>query len=169
MSGQTFVKPEDSTHVLGFKKTAKPEISTLYADKINIASLEELVCSHCQSNYRVEIHHIKFIKDLNPKVFHFDKIIIQANRNQVPLCRSCHMKLHEQDNVKNGEPYELKGSRTVRERGKNIFLGYLVLVHLYTLFGSLPMLLSFLNMYTMTNTTNIAVLSLMSPDYHPLI
>lgn len=31
------------------------------------------------------------------------------------------------------------------------------------------MLLSFLNMYTITNTTNIAVLSLMSPDYHPLI
>jgi len=30
------------------------------------------------------------------------------------------MKQHEQDNVKNGEPYELKGSRTVRERGKNI-------------------------------------------------
>jgi hypothetical protein len=72
VSGQTFVRPEDSTHVLGFKKTAKPEISTLYADKINIASLEELVCSHCQSNYRVEIHHIKFIKDFYPKVFHFD-------------------------------------------------------------------------------------------------
>lgn len=43
------------------------------------------------------------------------------------------------------------------------------LLFLYTLFGSLPMLLSFLNMYTITNTTNIAVLSLISPDYHPLI
>jgi NADH-ubiquinone oxidoreductase chain 4 len=43
------------------------------------------------------------------------------------------------------------------------------LLFLYTLFGSLPMLLSFLNIYTITNTTNIAVLSLMSPDYHPLI
>ena len=30
------------------------------------------------------------------------------------------MKPHKQDSVKNGEPYELKGSRTVRERGKNI-------------------------------------------------
>ena len=121
MSGQTFVKPEDSTHVLGFKKTAKPEVSTLYADKIYIASLENLVCSHCQSNYRVEIRHIRFIKGLNPKVSHLDKIIIKANRKQIPLCRSCNMKQHEQDNVKNGEPYELKGSRTVRERGKSIF------------------------------------------------
>lgn len=43
------------------------------------------------------------------------------------------------------------------------------LLFLYTLFGSLPILLSFLNMYGMTNTTNIAALSLMSPDYHPLI
>lgn len=43
------------------------------------------------------------------------------------------------------------------------------ILFLYTLFGSLPMLLSFLNMYTMTNTTNIVVLSIMSPDYHPLI
>ena len=109
------------------------------------------------------------VNKVKPKDKYKDKIIIQANRNPIPLSGSCHMKLHEQDNVKNGEPYELKGSRTVRERGKNIFLGYLVLVHLYTLFGSLPMLLSFLNMYTMTNTTNIAVLSLMSPDYHPLI
>lgn len=43
------------------------------------------------------------------------------------------------------------------------------LLFMYTLFGSLPMLLSFLNMYTMTNTTNMAVLSIMSPDYHYLI
>ena len=76
----------------------------------------------------------------------------------------------KQDNVKNGEPYELKGSRTVWGRGKKIIKkGYLVLIHLYTLFGSLPMLISFLNMYTMTNTTNMSVLSLMNPDYHPMI
>ncbi|KAH9809021.1 hypothetical protein DFH28DRAFT_824815, partial [Melampsora americana] len=34
------------------------------------------------------------------------------------------------------------------------------LLFLYTLLGSLPMLLSFLNIYTITNLTNIAVLSL---------
>ncbi|KAG0139108.1 hypothetical protein CROQUDRAFT_726667 [Cronartium quercuum f. sp. fusiforme G11] len=43
-----------------------------------------------------------------------------------------------------------------------IYGGRRRIIHLYTLFGSLPMLLSFLNMYTITNTTNIAVLSLMS-------
>ena len=50
MSGKTFVKPEGSTHVLGFKRTAKPEISAIYADKIGIVSLEKRVCSHGQSN-----------------------------------------------------------------------------------------------------------------------
>ena len=63
------------------------------------------------------------VNKVKPKDKYKDKIIIQANRNPIPLSGSCHMKLHEQDNVKNGEPYELKGSRTVRERGKNIFLG----------------------------------------------
>ncbi|CAH7685366.1 various chains-domain-containing protein [Phakopsora pachyrhizi] len=39
------------------------------------------------------------------------------------------------------------------------------LLFLYTLFGSLPMLLSFLSIYTITKTTNIVVLSIMSKDY----
>nr|YP_003795691.1 NADH dehydrogenase subunit 4 [Phakopsora meibomiae]ACT36173.1 NADH dehydrogenase subunit 4 [Phakopsora meibomiae] len=43
------------------------------------------------------------------------------------------------------------------------------ILFLYTLFGSLPMLLSFLSMYTITKTTNIVVLSIMSYDYHNLI
>jgi len=36
----------------------------------------------------------------------------------------------KQDNVKNGEPYELKGSRTVRERGKNIHIHIHIHIHI---------------------------------------
>ncbi|KAI8453413.1 various chains-domain-containing protein [Phakopsora pachyrhizi] len=43
------------------------------------------------------------------------------------------------------------------------------LLFLYTLFGSLPMLLSFLSIYTITKTTNIVVLSIMSKDYPNMI
>ncbi|EGG02408.1 uncharacterized protein MELLADRAFT_38627 [Melampsora larici-populina 98AG31] len=46
----------------------------------------------------------------------------------------------------------------IYRRQRRISAAYLLF--LYTLFGSLPMLLSFLNIYTIMNTTNIAVLSL---------
>ena len=34
------------------------------------------------------------MKDLSPKTKTLDKLMAQANRKQVPLCRYCHMKYH---------------------------------------------------------------------------
>ena len=59
-----------------------------------MARIENMICSMCQSDYRVEMHHIKAMKSLNPKVSAMDKLMIKANRKQIPLCRECHMKYH---------------------------------------------------------------------------
>lgn len=64
------------------------------AKGISKASLEGLICSICESDYRVEMHHIRMMRDLNPKANEIDKIMARKNRKQIPLCRECHMKHH---------------------------------------------------------------------------
>jgi len=64
------------------------------AKGISIASLEGLACEICNSEYRVEMHHVRMMKDLNPKANQVDKIMAKKNRKQIPLCRECHMEHH---------------------------------------------------------------------------
>lgn len=66
----------------------------LQAKGISKASLEGLSCAICESDYRVEMHHVRMMKDLNPKANKVDKIIALKNRKQIPLCRECHMEYH---------------------------------------------------------------------------
>jgi hypothetical protein len=56
------------------------------------ASLENLACSLCGSEYRIEMHHIRKMKDLNPKARYIDKIMARKNRKQISLCRKCHIE-----------------------------------------------------------------------------
>lgn len=64
---------------------------------ISKASLEGLSCSVCDSDYRVEMHHVRMMKDLNPKANAIDKIMAKKNRKQIPLCRACHMEHHNRN------------------------------------------------------------------------
>lgn len=75
-----------------------------FAGGISKASLEGLKCSVCDSDYRVEMHHVRMMKDLNPKANDIDKIMAKKNRKQIPLCRECHMKHHN----------NLKGNNTIK-------------------------------------------------------
>lgn len=45
-------------------------------------------------NYRVEMDHVRRMKDINPKLSYSDKLQIKFSRKQMPLCRPCQMKLH---------------------------------------------------------------------------
>lgn len=65
---------------------------------ISKASLENLVCAKCDSNYRVEMHHVRMLKDLNPKASAIDRIMAKKRRKQIPLCRECHMEHHRKSN-----------------------------------------------------------------------
>jgi hypothetical protein len=66
----------------------------IFAKGLSKASLENLACSVCDSNYRVEMHHIRMMKDLNTKARYIDKIMARKNRKQIPLCRNCHIEYH---------------------------------------------------------------------------
>lgn len=72
------------------------DVSLRYKAKgISLASLEGLKCSLCESDYRVEMHHVRMMKDINPKASAVDKIMARKNRQQIPLCRKCHMEHHK--------------------------------------------------------------------------
>lgn len=71
------------------------------------------------------MHHIRQLKDLNPKLSKIDALMAANRRKQIPVCRTCHLDIHSSksrtkkklSNAIIGEPYDMKVSRTVRERG----------------------------------------------------
>jgi hypothetical protein len=88
----SFIKPSYKIS-LKFKKKASPMVKALFGT-VSLASLDNLKCSICNSDYRVEMHHIRHMKDLNPKISYLDKLMVKRRRKQIPLCRSCHMGYH---------------------------------------------------------------------------
>lgn len=82
-------------------KTGDP-LLRFNAEGISKASLENLSCAVCESDYRVEMHHVRMMKDLNPNANQIDKIMAKKNRKQIPLCRDWHMEHHKsiKNNVK---------------------------------------------------------------------
>jgi hypothetical protein len=76
-----------------FLVKASPVIGSLYQEKTNV-TLNNLNCSVCNSEYRVELHHVRAMKDLNPNISYMDRQMVRINRKIIPLCRACHMMKH---------------------------------------------------------------------------
>lgn len=74
-----------------------PDIASFYGSK-SLASLDNLSCVVCGSNYRVEMHHVRKLSDLNPKLDLVDKLMASRRRKQISLCRKCHMEKHHGPN-----------------------------------------------------------------------
>lgn len=51
-------------------------------------------CANCDGTDRIEMHHVKHIKTISPKLSKFDQALARINRKQVPLCRRCHLQVH---------------------------------------------------------------------------
>lgn len=62
--------------------------------KISTLSALNQPCANCGAKSNVEMHHVKHIKTINPKLSSFDKMMARINRKQVPLCRKCHRLVH---------------------------------------------------------------------------
>lgn len=90
----SFFKPSYKI-TLNFLTNNTPIIKALYGSK-SIASLDNLSCNTCGSEYRVEMHHVRALKDLNPKLSLIDKLMATRRRKQIALCRECHMKRHRE-------------------------------------------------------------------------
>nr|YP_009574382.1 hypothetical protein [Arthrobotrys musiformis]QBM31499.1 hypothetical protein [Arthrobotrys musiformis]QBM31649.1 hypothetical protein [Arthrobotrys musiformis] len=90
--GYEFYKPSYKT-TLKFLTSASPVIGRMFQEKTN-RPFSELTCSVCESNYRVEFHHVRAMKNLNTKISYIDKLMVKANRKRIPLCRTCHLERH---------------------------------------------------------------------------
>lgn len=84
-----------------FKVNSKEMIPTLYAETLSKASLSNLKCAVCDSDYRVEMHHVRMMKDLNPKLKKIDALMAKRNRKPIPLCRTCHLAYHHKGDENN--------------------------------------------------------------------
>ena len=89
-----FVKPSYKINVWDFKINVSSNLNTLYATRISKASLQNLSCVKCGADENVEMHHVRMLNDLNPKLSELDKLMAKSKRKQVPLCRACHLKHH---------------------------------------------------------------------------
>ena len=77
-----------------FSQTEVKTYVPLYNTGGNLVSLKNAVCGACGSNYRVEMHHVRMLKDLNPKLSRVDELMVRRSRKQIPLCRPCHNAKH---------------------------------------------------------------------------
>jgi len=93
----SFFKPSYRTNTWDFKKSPIDKLKALYASYISAATLDALECSKCGSTDRVEMHHVRLLSDLNPKLSEIDKIMAKRRRKQIPLCRKCHLEHHKNE------------------------------------------------------------------------
>lgn len=89
-----FIQPDFNIKPWDFKSTNVDIIQSLYADTVSRASLRDLLCNLCGSNYRVEMHHVRHLKDLNPKISNLDALMAKRRRKQIPVCINCHLGYH---------------------------------------------------------------------------
>lgn len=90
--GKSLYKPNYKIS-LKFLTSASPVIGAMFQAK-STATLDNLQCKICGSDYRVELHHVRAMNDLNPKISYMDKLMVRINRKIIPLCRTCHMMKH---------------------------------------------------------------------------
>lgn len=71
-------------------------IKALFASDLSLAKLDNLRCAVCKSNHKVEMHHIRAMKDIkrSAKKGTLDYLKAKSNRKQIPVCRDCHMAHH---------------------------------------------------------------------------
>lgn len=96
----SFLKTKFRSNTNDFKVVSNQNIiPTLFSKSKSISRLEGLTCANWGSDFKVEIHDVRAMKDLKSKVSYFDKLMIRSNRKQIPLCRPCYMEYHIVRNV----------------------------------------------------------------------
>lgn len=89
----TNVTSEYKMNVWNFKQSSS-NILSLFASSISMASILGSNCSVCGSEYRVEMHHVRKLKDLKLDKSDLNYLMSKRRRKQIALCRNCHMKHH---------------------------------------------------------------------------
>lgn len=88
-------KPSYRINLWDFKNhLVDTNIKALYATNLSLAKLDGLVCAVCGSDYKIEMHHIRAMKDIKNKKGTLEYLRVKRNRKQIPVCRICHMAHH---------------------------------------------------------------------------
>lgn len=87
---------KEPMNFLGISSFNNPYFDPFDSMKWKVSSVTnfDLPCANCGSEEKVEMHHVKHIKTLNVKLKSFEKAMAKINRKQVPLCKVCHVKVH---------------------------------------------------------------------------
>ena len=107
-----------------FLTNATPVVQTLFGNK-SLATLDNLECNVCGSKTNVEMHHVRQLKDLNPKLDMMDKLMASRKRKQIPLCRICHVDKHTRAKRRiGGSQQQTRGyhHRSLKRKGKSIVI-----------------------------------------------
>ena len=51
-------------------------------------------CWICGVTDQIEMHHVRHLRKTNQRLKGFTKLMSQINRKQIPVCASCHNKIH---------------------------------------------------------------------------
>ena len=84
-----FIKPSYISNYFNFKvkninnKTLDNN-KGLYITNKSLAILHQMSCLSCGSNYRIEMHPVRKMSDLNPKINLIDRLMVKAHRKQIP-------------------------------------------------------------------------------------
>jgi hypothetical protein len=70
-----------------------PFQTTNYSIRTNRYLLDS-ICKSCGASTNVEMHHVRHLKDLNPKLSPMNAMMAKMKRKQVPLCAKCHDTVH---------------------------------------------------------------------------
>jgi group II intron reverse transcriptase/maturase len=94
-------KPSYRINLWDFKRgDVNTNIKALYATGLSLANLDYLKCSLCESEYQIEMPHIREMKDIKHKTNTLDYLMAKRNSKQIPVCRDCHIKYHSGNKVK---------------------------------------------------------------------
>jgi len=66
---------------------------TTYNHDLRVTNILDAPCLICKSTYNVEMHHLRHLKDTKDKGT-LIKIMSKIRRKVVPLCQTCHNKVH---------------------------------------------------------------------------
>lgn len=79
-------------------KEGKPEIDLVrIAVRLRTNSKLGMPCCICGSEYDIVMHHVRHIRKMDSagKDMGFARVLRALNRKQIPVCESCHRKIHQ--------------------------------------------------------------------------
>lgn len=78
-------------------KINKPNLDPLRVMKWNLENQGNLwdSCWVCGNDEKIQMHHVKHLrKNIDPKQNGFTNLMAKLNRKQIPVCITCHQKIH---------------------------------------------------------------------------